>query len=264
MTEHALYYTDVLVEKLQLRWGEGFLSPGGEDELARMLGDVPVAGSLILDLGCGVGGYDALLVEAHGARKVIGVDIDEASLECARERAALAGLGDHLEFRHVGTGTLPFGDATFDVVFSKDTIVDLPDKRTALAELYRLLRPGGAIVLGDWFRAEGPMTPEMHAWTSEGDETYEMATIAETAEDLARSGFTDIVTEDRNRWFADYAGDEYERLKGPLFEIFVERFGREDAERSVENARIRALLAKQGQLRPGHIRAVKPCAAPRP
>lgn len=258
MTEHALYYTDTLVEKLQLRWGDGFLSPGGETELKRMLGDVSPDGCLILDLGCGVGGYDTLLVEAHGAEKVVGVDIDAASLELARRRASSTGLGDHLEFRHVSAGPLPFEDASFDIVFSKDTIVDLPDKQSALGELFRVLIPGGEIVLSDWFRAEGPMTAEMREWTSAGDETYEMATLAETSEDLARSGFTDIVTEDRNAWFKDYARQEYERLKGPLIETFVERFGRTDAERSVENARVRALLADQGQLRPGHVRAVKP------
>ena len=258
MTEHALYYTDTLVEKLQLRWGDGFLSPGGEDELARMLGDVSVAGCSVLDLGCGVGGYDMLLVEAHRAERVVGVDIDAASLELARQRSASSVLGERLEFRHVSTSFLPFEDASFDIVFSKDTIVDLPDKRTALSELYRVLVPGGAIVLSDWFRAEGPMTPEMREWTSEGDETYDMATIVGTVDELARSGFTEIVTDDRNGWFTEYAREEYERLKGPLFETFVERFGRTDAEQSVENARIRALLAEQGQLRPGHIRAVKP------
>lgn len=80
MTEHALYYNDALVEKLQLRWGDGFLSPGGEAELARMLGDVSVAGCAVLDFGCGVGGYDTLLAGAHGAARVVGVDIDAASL----------------------------------------------------------------------------------------------------------------------------------------------------------------------------------------
>jgi phosphoethanolamine N-methyltransferase len=258
MTEHALYYTDALVEKLQLRWGEGFLSPGGAGELRRMLGGIDPAGRDVLDLGCGIGGYDALLVTAHGAATVVGVDIDAASLELARRRAAAAGLSGRLAFRHVAPGPLPFDDGTFDIVFSKDTIVDLPDKGAALGELFRVARPGGAIVLSDWFRSEAPMTAEMREWTREGEETYEMATLAETVADLAGAGFADIETEDRNAWFSVYARREYDRLRGPLFETFVARFGREDAERSVENARIRALLAAQGQLRPGHVRAVKP------
>ena len=258
MTEHALYYTDTLLEKLQLRWGDGLLSPGGAAELARMLGDVSARGRAVLDLGCGLGGYDALLVREHGAAHVTGVDIDGASIEAARARARADGLQDALTFRHVAPGPLPFAAESFDMVFSKDTIVDLPDKPAALQEMFRVLRPAGALVLGDWFRADAPMTPEMRAWTSDGDETYEMATLDETAAALRAAGFTGIETEDRNAWFAAYANDEYERLKGPLFETFVARFGRADAERSVENARIRALLAAQGQLRPGHLRARRP------
>jgi phosphoethanolamine N-methyltransferase len=206
MTEHALYYTDALLEKLQLRWGDGFLSPGGEGELERMLSGVSVDGHKVLDLGCGVGGYDMLLVAAHGAGKVVGVDIDAASLEIARRRTSSAGVGERVEFRRVSPGPLPFDDATFDIVFSKDIIVDLPDKRSAVDELFRVLQPGGSIVLSDWFRGERPMTTEMREWTGEGDETYEMATLTETADVLSRSGFTDIVTEDRNAWFRSMRG----------------------------------------------------------
>jgi phosphoethanolamine N-methyltransferase len=252
MTEHALYYTDTLLEKLQLRWGDGLLSPGGAAELARMLGDVSARRRAVLDLGCGLGGYDALLVRDHGAAHVTGVDIDGASIEAARARIRAEGLQEAVTFRHVAPGPLPVAAESFDMVFSKDTIVDLPDKPAALQEMFRVLRPAGALVLGDWFRADAPMTPEMRAWT------YEMATLDETAAALRAAGFTGIETEDRNAWFAAYANDEYERLKGPLFETFVARFGHADAERSVENAHIRALLAAHGQLRPGHLRARRP------
>lgn len=91
--EHALYYTDALVEKLQLRWGDGCLSPGGAPEMARMLSGIDVTGCEVLDLGCGVGGYDILLAGAHGAARVVGVDIDGASVENARVRALLADQG---------------------------------------------------------------------------------------------------------------------------------------------------------------------------
>jgi phosphoethanolamine N-methyltransferase len=259
--EHALYYTDSLIEKLQLRWGDGCLSPGGAPELARMLSGIDVSECAVLDLGCGVGGYDILLAEEHGAARVLGVDIDGASLEQARRRAARSVVAERLDFQRIEPGPLPFDDARFDVVFSKDTIVDLPDKRTALRELFRVAKPGGRIVLSDWFRADAPMTPEMHDWATEGDETYEMATLAETAALLSEAGFVAVESEDRNAWFRDFARDEHERLQGPLFQEFADRFGKEDARRSVENARIRALLADQGQLRPGHIRATRPHAS---
>ena len=54
---------------------------------------------------------------------------------------------------------------------------------------------------------------------------------------------------------------KYERLKCLLFDTYVARFRAAQAEQSVENARIRALLADQGQLRRGDVRARKPAAA---
>ena len=132
---HALYYNDSLVTNLQLRWGDGFLSPGGRDELLRMFQGVDVKGRLGLDLGCGVGGYDVNLVRDLGARKVIGVDLGAAVVEEAIERSRREGVAEKLEFIVVEPGPLPFEDETFDFAFTKDSIADIP-----LAE-----KPGAAL-----------------------------------------------------------------------------------------------------------------------
>lgn len=255
--QHALYYTDALIENLQLRWGAGFLSPGGAEELAHMLGGLDVSGWRLLDFGCGIGGYDALLAEVHGAGHVIGVDIDAASLAKADAMRRERGLQDRLSFRQVHPGPLPFDAHSFDMVFSKDSIIDSPDKDAILRELFRLCKPGGLIVLGDWFCSDRPYTEEMREWATTGDETYQMQSLSDAARLVEAAGFSDIETVDRNAWFRSYARDEHERLKGPLYETYVEKFGEDQARKSVENARIRSLLADQGQLRPGHVRGRK-------
>ena len=256
--EHALYYSDSLIENLQLRWGDGFMSPGGPDELARMFDGIDLAGTSVLDLGCGIGGYDRVLVERLGAGKVTGIDIDAASVEAAKRMAQGRGLEARLDFRVVEPGPLPFADGTFDIAYSKDSIVDITDKAAVLSEMYRVVNPGGHIVVSDWFRSTEPYTDEMRAWATTGEETYEMDTIENAAAYLEEAGFTDVSMDDRNGWFRELARDECERLKGPLFGTYVEKFGEEQARSSVENARIRSLLADQGQLRPGHVRGRKP------
>lgn len=258
MAEHALYYSDSLIENLQLRWGEGFMSPGGAAELARMFEDVDLSGASVLDLGCGIGGYDRVLVETLGADRVTGIDIDAASVTVAHAMARACGLSTRLDFRVVAPGPLPFAEGAFDIAYSKDSIVDIPDKSAVLSEMHRVVKPGGHVVISDWFRSTAPYTDEMRAWATTGDETYEMDTIENAAAYLAEAGFEDIRMDDRNDWFRDLARDEYERLKGPLFETYVEKFGPDQARSSVENARIRSLLADQGQLRPGHVRGRKP------
>ena len=223
-----------------------------------MLQGLDLSGLVGLDLGCGIGGYDFLLVGNHNVRKVIGVDIDAASLYQARKKAAKKSFGNAVEFLRVEPGPLPFDDDTFDFAFSKDSIVDIPDKSAVARELFRVVCPGGFVVMSDWFRSEEPYTEEMRTWATTGDETYEMDTLKSAARYLTEAGFNDVELDDRNDWFREYARDEYERLKGPLFEVYVDKFGAAQAKSSVENARIRLLLAEQGQLRPGHIRAFKP------
>ena len=87
-----------------------------------------------------------------------------------------------------------------------------------------------------------------------------MATLQATAAYARSVGLCDIELDDRNDWFRKYAREGYEKLKGPLFHVYLEEFGEESAKSSVDNTRIRALLAQQGQLRPGHIRATRPVA----
>ncbi len=257
-TEHALYYSDDLMVNLQLRFGEGMLSPGGAEELTQLVGPVDLKGKRGLDLGCGIGGYDSLLVTAHGAAHVTGVDINAAAVNIAAQRAANAGLSGQLSYQVVEVGPIPFPDASFDFTFSKDSIVDIPEKAPVLEQLYRVTHPGGHLLISDWFRSAAPYTSEMRAWATTGDETYEMASLRSTADDLAAAGFVDIDAVDRSGWFVAFCKDELDRLSGPLASVYREKFGAESAQRSVENSRTRLILAEQGQLLTGFIRARKP------
>ena len=257
---HALYYSDQLVENLQLRWGAGFMSPGGAAELARMLRGIDISGRKGLDFGCGVGGYDRLLVREHGAAAICGVDLGAAVIAEAVAGAEMEGVSDRLRYLVVEPGALPFEDARFGFVFSKDAIVEVPDrnKPEVLRELYRVTEPRGWAILSDWFRGRDEYTDEMQAWATTGGEVYEMVMIEEAAEWLREAGYTDVSFEDRSAWYRAFARDEYERLKGPLRSEYVDRFGEEYATTAIENARIRSLLADQGQLRPGHVRGRRP------
>jgi ubiquinone/menaquinone biosynthesis C-methylase UbiE len=137
-------YFESMLALLQIIWGDGFLSPGGSEEVARLLEDCSIAGCKVLDIGCGLGAIDELLVREHGANSVIGVDIDPQLVERMHTRMARAGLSDRIKGRRVDGGPLPFEAASFDVVFSKDSLVQIPDKAAIFAEILRVLRPGAS------------------------------------------------------------------------------------------------------------------------
>ncbi len=95
-------------------------------------------GKSILDIGCGSGGITLHLVERHGADHATGFDVELPVVEAARLRASKRGLSDRATFVHAPPGDLPFYDQTFDMVFSKDALLHVPDKDALFAEIFRV------------------------------------------------------------------------------------------------------------------------------
>lgn len=108
--------------------------------------DLPAA-ALIVDVGCGTG---AAL--RHASRivfrgRLIGVDPVPRMVEIARQRAADHPAADRLEFRVGPAETLPVADAIADWVFAFDSFDHWQDKASGLAEIRRILRPGGQLAV---------------------------------------------------------------------------------------------------------------------
>ncbi len=251
-------YDAAMLELLQLVWGDGFLSPGGAEEVARLLEGCDITGCEILDIGCGLGAIDRLLVTEYGARSVVGIDIDPALVEATRERMARDGLGDRVQAIAVDGGALPFSARSFDVVFSKDSLVQIPDKAAIFSEVLRVLRPGGRFIASDWLRGgEGEYSAEMLEYFRLEGITYNMATLAQSATRLREAGFSDIVIRDRHDWYRDLAHRELAALSGPLRGTIETRIGPERAEHFVANWRQLTVVLERGELRPGHLKAIK-------
>ena len=105
-------------------------------------------GETLLDVGCGPADAGIALVSAAGPdARLLGFDASDVMLTVARERAALAGVT--AEFRLGDASALPYADGSVDAARSERTLQWLPDPRVALAELVRVLRPGGRLVVID-------------------------------------------------------------------------------------------------------------------
>lgn len=104
-------------------------------------------GQRVLDVGCGTGVVAISAARLAGAR-VCGADLTPALLEVARENATIAGCG--VDFREADVEQLPFGDAEFDVVLSQFGHIFAPRPEVAIAEMLRVLKPGGTIAFSSW------------------------------------------------------------------------------------------------------------------
>ena len=94
-----------------------------------------------LDVGCGEGRFCRML-RKRGI-DAVGIDPTEAFIAVARTRDPDG------EYRQAGAEKLPFPDASFDLVVSYLTLIDIPDYRAALAEMTRVLKPGGALLIAN-------------------------------------------------------------------------------------------------------------------
>lgn len=133
-------------------------------------------GSLVLDVGCG-SGESLVWLEKHGFVG-IGLDRDERTLAIAASRVVSA-------LFHGDGASLPFADACVDAVLSECSLSLMPDRRAALAEWARVLRPGGRLLLADV------------VWPSfDGRD--------DLAEDLRAAGFAILHDEDKSEVFASF------------------------------------------------------------
>ena len=88
--------------------------------------------------------------------------------------------------------------------------------------------------------------------------SFGMASPKRYGKALEKAGFVDIQLRDRNAWYSSLSRKEYEQMKGPLYPQMKIMLGRENADRYVEIWSAMNVVIESGELRPGHLRAIKP------
>ena len=132
---------------------------------ARVTGEVAAAypGGKLLEIGSGPGRVAVRLARKAPGIMLTGVDISDAMVERAARRAAGAGLSERVRFEVGDVAVLPLSDGEFDGVVSTLSLHHWPDPARGLAEIHRLLKPGGEARIYDlahwlWRPAQGDDT----------------------------------------------------------------------------------------------------------
>jgi len=140
----ALNYDTALIRRLPESVAASFCGVGNPFTLG------PInEGASILDVGCGAG-VDTILagMMAGPTGRAVGIDMIAGMLDRARENLRRIGVMN-VTFQQASAEQLPFPDGTFDVVISNGVFNLVPDKRTALKEVFRVLKPDGRLMVAD-------------------------------------------------------------------------------------------------------------------
>ncbi|RUL72967.1 class I SAM-dependent methyltransferase [Dyella choica] len=121
------------------------------NDLKRLIGEPLPQGGTLLDAGCGQGKSFRLLRDAFQPLHLVGLDADPHSVELARAEAAQEGLS--IQLHSADCAQMPLPDRSVDIVFCHQTFHHLVEQERALAEFWRVLKPGGWLLFAESTKA---------------------------------------------------------------------------------------------------------------
>ncbi len=148
-------------------------------------------GQKVLDAGCGVGGSAIFLAKKFNCQ-VIGITLSDLQIETAKRNAQIHNVPDKTNFLLLDYSDTNLPANSFDVIWACESSSSSPDKHKTINEWFRLLKPGGKLVLADFFRSEEEQIDQDHLlvkWTNIWAMSP-LVTIDELINNLQKRGFT--------------------------------------------------------------------------
>lgn len=252
------HYGPKQLNLLEVVWGEGFLSPGGTEEIDEIVKNTNLEDKSVLDIGCGCGGAAFHLIKKYRVKSVQGIDPEPLVIKTAQQLAKKNNLADKATFKCVEPGPLQYNEETFDVIFSKEVFLHIPDKEALLRDVNRILKPGGLIIVSDWMRIDdNPPSKQMQDYIAAEGLDMLMCSLKKYKELLELTNFTEIEIRDRNEWYLQKAKKELKDIEGPLYQKVVDVLGVEETLGAIEIWKKLIGVLEIGEHRPGHFKGIK-------
>jgi phosphoethanolamine N-methyltransferase len=236
-------------------FGDGYVSTGGPETTAYLcskLGPALRPGVRVLDVGSGIGGAAFHLAREYGA-VVTGIDLSPEMVKIAQERIKTSGAESSVTFLLADVLTASF-EEPFDIVWSRDALMHIPDKPRLFSRLFDLLDPGGRLVITDYARGTSQGSPEFQEYIAQTG--YHVTDPASYGKLLEGAGFSDVVVEDATGKFIDILEREPVRLAADRAD-FLASFSEKDLDYLVERWAMKVRFCQAGDMKWGIYLASK-------
>ena len=164
-------------------------------ELFRKAGFLPE--EVVLDAGCGMGGSSRLLAKEFHCR-VMGLDLSDVFIECAVFLTKCTGLEESARFQEGSVTNLPFENNSFDAILCQHILMNIEDKAAAVKEFYRVLKPGGKLVLHEITQGRGDGMCYPVPWASKASISF-LETWDALAGIIEQTGFSKNFVSDESK-----------------------------------------------------------------
>ena len=116
------------IDTLEMIWGEGFLSPGGSEEIDLVLNNKSIKNLTILDIGCGAGSAAFHFIRNHSVGHVTAVDVEKEVIDRANELKSKYSFEKHVDFRVINLSPSKFTIPGVCIRFTEDlcNVIELP------------------------------------------------------------------------------------------------------------------------------------------
>jgi len=151
-------------------------------------------GARVADFCAGLGGPARYLAHRYGA-DVIGIELTPARVAGAAELTDLVGLSDRVRVLEGNVMNVPLPDGSMDAVVSQEALLHVPDKGKAIAEAYRILKPGGRFAFTDW-TPDAPLSAADADLMWRGMAAQNLQSVSEYRALLEHAGFRVVAVDD--------------------------------------------------------------------
>ena len=247
-------YTMAGIKRYERIFGSGFVSPGGLETTSEFIDKLNLkTNDRVLDVGCGVGGAIFYMVEKYGV-SAVGIDLSTNMVHTALERAMEKPMLD-IEFEICDAGAKQFEPASFDVIFSRDTLLHVEDKMSLFANFFKWLKPGGQVLITDYCCGEAKPSKEFQDYVA--GRGYHLLSPIKYGNVLEATGFENVVVEDRTHQFISILKTELNTTEKTQ-DAFVKETSQEDYNDIISGWSSKIERCAAGDQRWGFFLAQKP------
>lgn len=221
-------YSKEGVARYEWIFGETFLSTGGLKTTEEVLSRVDLKqGDRVLDIGSGIGGHAFTIAEKYGAQ-VDAVDLSRNMMAVALDHLERRPqLKDKVRFRICDVTTTDFDEGVFSLIYSRDALLHIKDKKALFAKFYKLLKPGGKVLFTDYTRGTSECSDEFEDYVA--NRGYHLLTVKNYEELMKDTGFVNVQALDWKDKFDAALNWELKKLRNQRGE-FLQKFQKQDFE----------------------------------